>query len=188
MKVMPWTRNDVDSYTQSAGTPDDKKRWTKVANKVLTESGDEDEAVEAANKDADKQQAKKSVFATLVDLAKSFDLAKTTSGPKHPPHFAAAGIQHVRFRKPGFKRTQIRRERNVAKVTSQGKRAYKSTEAEDDAEKGVGNNLKTFTVPTVRKHSNVMQARQNKHAVAAHKKRRFKDSSQMRGIINVGDV
>lgn len=46
---MPWTMSSARRHTKKADTPAAKKQWSKVANKVLKESGDEGKAVRIAN-------------------------------------------------------------------------------------------------------------------------------------------
>ena len=46
---MPWTSKDARSHTKAAKTPTEKKAWSRVANRVLSESGDEGKAVRIAN-------------------------------------------------------------------------------------------------------------------------------------------
>ncbi len=46
---MPWTASDAVSHTKKANTKAKKKRWAKVANRVLSLTGDEGRAVRTAN-------------------------------------------------------------------------------------------------------------------------------------------
>ncbi len=46
---MPWTSKDAKRHTHKAKSPAAKKQWSKVADKVLKESGDEGKAVRIAN-------------------------------------------------------------------------------------------------------------------------------------------
>lgn len=47
---MPWTPDDGPArHTKKATTPATRKQWSDVANKVLSESGDEGKAVRIAN-------------------------------------------------------------------------------------------------------------------------------------------
>ncbi len=55
---MPWTSKDAKKHTKSAGSPKSKKQWSKVANSVLQQSGDEGKAIRIANA-AVKKRGKK---------------------------------------------------------------------------------------------------------------------------------
>jgi len=46
---MPWKSGDAPRFTKKAKSPAAKKQFSKVANKVLRESGDEGKAVRIAN-------------------------------------------------------------------------------------------------------------------------------------------
>jgi uncharacterized protein YdaT len=46
---MPWTSKDASRHTKKASGSGAKKQWSKVANKVLKDSGDEGKAVRIAN-------------------------------------------------------------------------------------------------------------------------------------------
>jgi hypothetical protein len=46
---MTWKSEDAASHTHKAKGSKAKKQWSKVANKVLKESGDEGKAVRIAN-------------------------------------------------------------------------------------------------------------------------------------------
>lgn len=46
---MPWTASDATGHTKKADTPDKKKKWAKVANSVLSLTGDEGRAIRIAN-------------------------------------------------------------------------------------------------------------------------------------------
>lgn len=46
---MPWKTKDVGSKTKAASTPQQKRLWVRVANKVLRDTGDERQAVRVAN-------------------------------------------------------------------------------------------------------------------------------------------
>ncbi len=46
---MPWTPKDARSHTRAAKTQAEKKAWSRVANRVLSQSGDESKAVRIAN-------------------------------------------------------------------------------------------------------------------------------------------
>ena len=46
---MPWSPSDAKAKTRKAATPNKKRQWSKVANEVLTRTGDEGRAVRAAN-------------------------------------------------------------------------------------------------------------------------------------------
>lgn len=46
---MPWTPKSAKKHTKKAATPKKKRQWSKVANKVLKETGDEGKAVRIAN-------------------------------------------------------------------------------------------------------------------------------------------
>lgn len=56
---MPWTKNDGPArHTHKAKSEGTKKQWAKVANKMLSESGDDGKAVRIANA-AVKKRGKK---------------------------------------------------------------------------------------------------------------------------------
>jgi hypothetical protein len=55
---MPWSSKDAKRHTGKASSPTAKRQWSKVANKVLRESGDEGRAVRTANA-AVKKRGKK---------------------------------------------------------------------------------------------------------------------------------
>jgi hypothetical protein len=56
---MPWSPDDGPSrHTKKASTPAAKKQWSTVANKVLSDSGDEGKAVRIANAAVAKRKAK----------------------------------------------------------------------------------------------------------------------------------
>lgn len=46
---MPWTDDDATRHTKKAKSGAAKHQWSKVANKVLAESGDEGKAMKIAN-------------------------------------------------------------------------------------------------------------------------------------------
>jgi uncharacterized protein YdaT len=46
---MPWHPEDAPRYTKKADTVELCEMWSEVANKVLTETGDEGRAVRTAN-------------------------------------------------------------------------------------------------------------------------------------------
>lgn len=46
---MPWTPKSATKHTHKASSPKAKRQWSKVANKVLAQSGDEGKAVRIAN-------------------------------------------------------------------------------------------------------------------------------------------
>ena len=46
---MPWKPKDATKHTRKAKSPTAKRQFAKVANKVLSESGDEGKAVRIAN-------------------------------------------------------------------------------------------------------------------------------------------
>ena len=46
---MPWVPADATSHTKKANTDAKKKKWAKIANGVLKESGDEGKAIRLAN-------------------------------------------------------------------------------------------------------------------------------------------
>lgn len=56
---MPWTMASAKRHTKKASSPAAKKQWSKVANKVLKESGDEGKAVRIANAAVAKRKGKK---------------------------------------------------------------------------------------------------------------------------------
>ena len=55
---MPWTSKDAKRHTHKAGSSGAKKQWSKVANKVLADSGDEGKAVRIANAAVKKRKKK----------------------------------------------------------------------------------------------------------------------------------
>lgn len=46
---MPWTSDDATGHNKRANTPRKRKIWSRVANQVLEETGDEGRAVRIAN-------------------------------------------------------------------------------------------------------------------------------------------
>jgi uncharacterized protein YdaT len=46
---MPWSMSDAYDKTKKAKSPAAKKQWKTVANKVLSESGDDAKAIRIAN-------------------------------------------------------------------------------------------------------------------------------------------
>lgn len=46
---MPWTMSSAVKHTSKAKSPAAKRQWSSVANRVLTESGDEGKAIRIAN-------------------------------------------------------------------------------------------------------------------------------------------
>jgi uncharacterized protein YdaT len=46
---MPWAAKDAPRHTKKASGAKSKRQWSKVANKVLKDSGDEGKAVRIAN-------------------------------------------------------------------------------------------------------------------------------------------
>ena len=55
---MPWSKTDAGRHTKKAKSPSAKKQWSKVANKVLADSGDEGKAVRIANAAVKRRKAK----------------------------------------------------------------------------------------------------------------------------------
>jgi uncharacterized protein YdaT len=55
---MPWTMRDAYEHTHKATTPKKKRQFAKVANKVLSESGDEGKAIRIANAAVKKDKRK----------------------------------------------------------------------------------------------------------------------------------
>ena len=56
---MPWTARDASRKTKKAASPGAKKQWSKVANSVLADSGDEGKAIRIANAAVAKRRGKK---------------------------------------------------------------------------------------------------------------------------------
>jgi len=47
---MPWKPKDAARHTKAANTPEKRKRWARIANSILKESGgDEGKAIRLAN-------------------------------------------------------------------------------------------------------------------------------------------
>jgi hypothetical protein len=46
---MPWTASDAKRFTKSANSPSSEDQWSKVANSVLSKTGDESQAIKAAS-------------------------------------------------------------------------------------------------------------------------------------------
>lgn len=46
---MPWTASDAKRFTKNANTPSSEGQWSKVANSVLSKTGDEGTAVKIAS-------------------------------------------------------------------------------------------------------------------------------------------
>jgi len=46
---MPWNANDANRKTKKAKSPKSKRQWSKVANSVLSKTGDEGRAIREAN-------------------------------------------------------------------------------------------------------------------------------------------
>jgi hypothetical protein len=56
---MPWTPSSGPArHTKKAKSPAAKKQWSSVANKVLSDSGDEGKAVRIANAAVAKRKSK----------------------------------------------------------------------------------------------------------------------------------
>lgn len=46
---MPWSPKDAKDKTKKANTPKKKRQWSKVADSVLAETGDEGRAIREAD-------------------------------------------------------------------------------------------------------------------------------------------
>ena len=46
---MPWKPKDAVKHTHQADTPEKRRRWAKIANLVLKQTGDEARAIREAN-------------------------------------------------------------------------------------------------------------------------------------------
>lgn len=46
---MPWTARDAYSHTKKANTTELQRRWASIANRILSEGGDEASAIRQAN-------------------------------------------------------------------------------------------------------------------------------------------
>ncbi len=46
---MPWTPKDAPAHTKKANTPAKRKQWAEVADSVLAKTGDDAQAIRAAN-------------------------------------------------------------------------------------------------------------------------------------------
>lgn len=46
---MPWTARDATRHSKKAHTPELRKTWSTVANKVFHQSGDDAKAIRVAN-------------------------------------------------------------------------------------------------------------------------------------------
>lgn len=55
---MPWRASDASRHTKKAKSPPAKRQFAKVANKVLSESGDEGKAIRIANAAVKKRRRK----------------------------------------------------------------------------------------------------------------------------------
>ena len=58
---MPWTAKDVNRHKKGL-RPDEKKKWSKIANAVLKKSGDEVLAIKVANSRTRKVKKEMSVI------------------------------------------------------------------------------------------------------------------------------
>jgi hypothetical protein len=47
--IMPWIPTDATKHTKAADAPAKRVQWSRVANKVLRETGDEGKAIRIAN-------------------------------------------------------------------------------------------------------------------------------------------
>lgn len=56
---MPWSARSATKHTHKAKSPKAKRQWSKVANKVLDETGDEGRAIRIANAAVAKRRRKK---------------------------------------------------------------------------------------------------------------------------------
>ena len=54
---MPWRSTDAAKKTKKAKSPKAKRQWSKVANKVLEDSGDEGKAMRIANAAVKKRKS-----------------------------------------------------------------------------------------------------------------------------------
>lgn len=52
---MPWTARDATKHTKKADTTAKRKQWAAVANKVLRETGNDGQAIRAANSAVSKK-------------------------------------------------------------------------------------------------------------------------------------
>jgi hypothetical protein len=55
---MPWTAKDAQRHTKKAKSNEASRQWAEVANKVLSETGDEGRAVREANAAVAKRKKK----------------------------------------------------------------------------------------------------------------------------------
>lgn len=55
---MPWDKDDAKGKTKKANTPAKKRKWAKIANAVLKDSGDEALAIRVANSKIKGPQSK----------------------------------------------------------------------------------------------------------------------------------
>lgn len=46
---MPWTAEHAQKFTKKADTPAKQKQWADIANKVKEDTGDDSQAIQAAN-------------------------------------------------------------------------------------------------------------------------------------------
>ena len=58
---MPWTDRDAERHTHKASTARLKHLWQRVANRVLSTSGDEASAIKIANAQVNKQRRRGNV-------------------------------------------------------------------------------------------------------------------------------
>jgi hypothetical protein len=57
---MPWTPKDSTRFTKKAKSPKSRRQWSKVADSMLSRTGDEGAAIRAANSVVKKRSAKSS--------------------------------------------------------------------------------------------------------------------------------
>lgn len=56
---MPWSSRDVSKHNKSVESPKRKRQWSKVADSMLSRTGDEGAAIRAANGVVRKAQSKR---------------------------------------------------------------------------------------------------------------------------------
>lgn len=58
VKKMPWDSQNASEFTKAAKTAADQKLWSAVANKVLTETGSDAQAIKIANSQVRKSKVR----------------------------------------------------------------------------------------------------------------------------------
>lgn len=86
---MPWSADDADKHKKGL-SDDQKKKWAKIANSVLADSGDEGKAIRIANSKVSKSLIRKIAGLDEPSLAERAEVVKHLIGmhdqDKHGQH------------------------------------------------------------------------------------------------------